>query len=163
MYPSCAPAETVYEFRTFLTVAGIATVPIVGVTRASCWLMKVSGFRRVAEATIHSTDINSNTNNNRLNNNNNNYNNRRREEEEEEEDYSDYGKFCYGVFLGILAEMLLCFVTVGLQLRYPSVISIDIEITILFIWPLIAVARAGLQRWICLDFPDYDGRGTYFS
>ena len=39
--------------------------------------------------------------------------------------------------------MLICVVAVALQWSYPSALSIDIEITVLFAWPLVAVARAG--------------------
>ena len=150
--PSCPPQASTSDNRLFLLVAGVAVMPIVGVARASCWLMRVSGFRRVADAALHHCGSGRTADQTLSHGSIGSYG------RDTVADFSDFGKFCYGVFLAVFTEMLICVVVVSLQYQFPSVLPIDLELSILFVWPLVVVARAGLQRWVWLDFPVYDGR-----
>ena len=175
----CQPVST--DLRTVLLISGISIVPIAGIARAACWMMRVSGFKRFADALQHvkrrrppppppsSSSFSPHQDMDNAAASAAAANGLRSNIDQEEStlkkivprrqiDFSDFGTFCYGVFLGFLVEMLICVVAVALQWSYPSALSIDVEITVLFAWPLLAVARAGLQRWVWLDFPVYDGR-----
>ena len=47
----CQPVST--DLRTVLLISGISIVPIAGIARAACWMMRVSGFKRFADALQH--------------------------------------------------------------------------------------------------------------
>jgi hypothetical protein len=121
-------------------VVGIIVVPIAGVAQASLWTMRVSDFRRVADAAKHVRDINdSHTSTSAA-------------------DYSGFGKLLYGVFLACFVEMLLSLSIVVLDHYFPHELAIDLQLSLLFLWPLVAVAHTGFQRWVWLDFPVFDCR-----
>ena len=121
-------------------MVGIIVVPIAGVAQASLWTMRVSDFRRVADAAKHMRDINdSHTSTSAA-------------------DYSGFGKLLYGVFLACFVEMLLSLSIVVLDHYFPNELAIDLQLSLLFLWPLVAVAHTGFQRWVWLDFPVFDCR-----
>ena len=121
-------------------MVGIIVVPVAGVAQASLWTMRVSDFRRVADAAKHMRDINdSHTSTSAA-------------------DYSGFGKLLYGVFLACFVEMLLSLSIVVLDHYFPNELAIDLQLSLLFLWPLVAVAHTGFQRWVWLDFPVFDCR-----
>ena len=122
-------------------MVGIIVVPVAGVAQASLWTMRVSDFRRVADAAKHMRDINdSHTSTSTA------------------ADYSGFGKLLYGVFLACFVEMLLSLSIVVLDHYFPNELAIDLQLSLLFLWPLVAVAHTGFQRWVWLDFPVFDCR-----
>jgi hypothetical protein len=120
-------------------VVGIIVVPVAGVAQASLWTMRVSDFRRVADAAKHVRDINDSHTSTSA-------------------DYSGFGKLLYGVFLACFVEMLLSLSIVVLDHYFPNELAIDLQLSLLFLWPLVAVAHTGFQRWVWLDFPVFDCR-----
>lgn len=150
--------------RTFLLYCGIVVIIVAGFMRAACWMIHVKNnadmhlqrslhrFQSMMspstqnsiqtsarnDAPLHPIatipKVNSASNS----------------------DERALGTFLCGILFALIAEMMVVLSLLLMQIFYPDNLSVDVEITLIFVWPIFLCARSGIQRWVWLDFPEND-------
>ncbi len=154
------PASDEAARRPLLLWGGIVVVPLAGVMRAATWMLHVDrrhGTRtmvvRQRAGTLRTPDAASPGGAASA-----------AAAGGENSEGDAWGKYLHGVALATIAQMLLTVALLALNVSYPSHIGVDLELTIFFAWPTFLCGRAGIQRWVLLDFPESDSHvWAYFG